>query len=586
MAVVDDARKAKLLALADDLFGEEAPVTNKKPPASRPTRIKNEPEKEVKRNHSDVTSESKLVETAKYVDKVADQMAAKGRNKAKPNGTKNGHRPPEQNVSQPVYRTEPSERRNEGKVIRENTRKPQINNIKPEPVIHKSAESQESELEKLIRQRTEATNKMILNTTARNSYSGEREPVLSRPIKENAKETKLPKKEKKQNSKQTKVATNHDQPKQEIAISDETRKKAKESKAQKAAKKLKMAEKKKEMATVLTNLAEQRISENNHQSALKLLDQAIDINQKDVYLISTRSYCHNILSNYSLALKDANRSIRQDERHVDGYLEKAKALIGLEKFKEAQRALDLPLSVQPDNYEAIKLLNEAKALQTKSPHSSKNKSQNGSRDVSKGAERKNSAPRVEQFDGLVQITNQVSPVPFSNVLPKAFSDAKDSKVEKGIGKVEQNAETESCPTNIFNYTGLIVIGMDSKGKKEKVQVRARALFEQFGKITNIATFKNGSCLITFDNCDSPRYAIEKYHVSDLAPKENGQPLVLRFTAGFNQKLPNGDRKWTSDECYHWRTTGCDTSLRQCTKRHVPVCKGVDFQDWMMEDIWF
>ena len=146
------------------------------------------------------------------------------------------------------------------------------------------------------------------------------------------------------------------------------------------------------------------------------------------------------------------------------------------------------------------------------------------------------------------------------------------------------------PVNIIGWHGVYIRNLDTDVSRDTVQ----EIFSVFGKIYYCEVKKwdrIAAAYIHYDNPRSPAKAIHLYQgINDARLSYNETRLVMRFTNGYNQerRLINvgsaATRRWTSSECFHWRTNGCDLAIRKCTKDHKPMCRGIDFQPWMLKVI--
>ncbi|KAI1288357.1 hypothetical protein HDE_09434 [Halotydeus destructor] len=144
------------------------------------------------------------------------------------------------------------------------------------------------------------------------------------------------------------------------------------------------------------------------------------------------------------------------------------------------------------------------------------------------------------------------------------------------------------PANILGMNGVFVGNISPRQTEETLH----DYFKPFGNVTNIFINPNRySAFVHYSLPTPPVAAMFEYHALNVPGLSNGdRRLVLRFVPGNGQTYRdynrNRGRKWTSRECYYWRTTGCDIAIRQCHQIHHPMCRGIDFQAWMISDIRF
>jgi len=153
-----------------------------------------------------------------------------------------------------------------------------------------------------------------------------------------------------------------------------------------------------------------------------------------------------------------------------------------------------------------------------------------------------------------------------------------------------NDEDRILPANIIGYHGVYIRGLSKDIKNSEV----KKVFQQFGVVRMVimkVRRDKQRAYIYFENPESPRHAIKTYMgVVDPVLSAPKTQLVLRFIPANHQPRRMewlGDqarRTWTSNECYYWRRNGCDRQVRECHREHYPICRGIDFQGWMTEDV--
>ncbi|KAI1298617.1 hypothetical protein HDE_04102 [Halotydeus destructor] len=140
------------------------------------------------------------------------------------------------------------------------------------------------------------------------------------------------------------------------------------------------------------------------------------------------------------------------------------------------------------------------------------------------------------------------------------------------------------PDNIFGYNGVYIYSLN---RNVTVQL-VKKYFSEFGTITDLTLSRRepNTAFISYTCPSAPVEAIYEYHgliIQRLSP--NGKRLKMRFAPGTSQKYLT-NREWTSRECKYWRTTGCDERIRKCTRLHLPMCRGIDYQPWMVTEIMY
>lgn len=133
--------------------------------------------------------------------------------------------------------------------------------------------------------------------------------------------------------------------------------------------------------------------------------------------------------------------------------------------------------------------------------------------------------------------------------------------------------------NIFSLNALLVDNLHEDYDHEALC----EIFGSFGSIVNIRCKENSEQLIIeYNNADSPRMAIS--YLSRLPLPQVSRPnhcLQFRFYKSENQRnlrICKQNQAKSSNECYFWRTTGCQNV--NCKFYHNRLAKGVDYQEWM------
>ena len=62
------------------------------------------------------------------------------------------------------------------------------------------------------------------------------------------------------------------------------------------------------------------------------------------------------------------------------------------------------------------------------------------------------------------------------------------------------------------------------------------------------------------------------------PRTTQQHALTPHLSSLGGGVNLGPNKQQTQECYYWRTTGCDRE--RCTFKHLPAHKGIDKQSWM------
>ncbi|KAJ1965263.1 Hsp90 cochaperone, partial [Dipsacomyces acuminosporus] len=102
-------------------------------------------------------------------------------------------------------------------------------------------------------------------------------------------------------------------------------------------------------ADELKSLGNKAFAAGNHDEAIKLFTQAIDVDPANHVLYSNRSASLASLKKYEEALKDAEKTIEIKPDWPKGYSRKGAALFGLQRFGEAHETYEAGLKIDPSN---------------------------------------------------------------------------------------------------------------------------------------------------------------------------------------------------------------------------------------------
>lgn len=140
-------------------------------------------------------------------------------------------------------------------------------------------------------------------------------------------------------------------------------------------------------------------------------------------------------------------------------------------------------------------------------------------------------------------------------------------------------------TNLLGFMGLYVGNLSPDLTKEQLE----RIFSKYGEpVKAHRLIRSPVAFIKYENTESPRAAIDDLF-GVLLPEltlNQDQPLKLHFDRNDAQlkanyrptDLPRED----NGECYSWRTTVCRRG-KSCTKKHIPINRGIDFQMWMIRN---
>ena len=102
------------------------------------------------------------------------------------------------------------------------------------------------------------------------------------------------------------------------------------------------------------------VKEKKYKEALDCYSKAIEYNPKEPILYSNRSAMHSNLSEFELALKDAEKAMELKPDYIKSYLRKGKALEGLNRKKEALAIYELGLQKNQNDAQLKQAINDLK----------------------------------------------------------------------------------------------------------------------------------------------------------------------------------------------------------------------------------
>ncbi|KAI1298618.1 hypothetical protein HDE_04103 [Halotydeus destructor] len=338
----------------------------------------------------------------------------------------------------------------------------------------------------------------------------------------------------------------------------------------------------------------------NYSQAIHLLSQAIQLDGKTMSYHIDICLCYRRLKQHREALKVINNALKLAEENHALHGEKGHILMLMGRFKDAESSLrtacrlkecDLYVKKQFKVRELAlldlgfngatsrKFAGKCQCIDDAIAGATEQEVIHSNRPIIPKVKH-NPEPDGREFSALSRIkdVNRTSSIE----LAESCSDFRESKSASYLAPVA----CHSRPVNIFGCKGLFIYNLNRSVTVEL----AKQYFSEFGTITDLTMSQYGphSALITYTSPSAPVEAIYKYNgrlVDHLSPK--GERLKMRFKSGTNQKYPkNHNREWLSTECKYWRTTGCDERIRKCTRDHLPMCRGIDYQPWMVTDIFY
>ncbi|KAG5855284.1 hypothetical protein ANANG_G00047470 [Anguilla anguilla] len=303
----------------------------------------------------------------------------------------------------------------------------------------------------------------------------------------------------------------------------------------------------------LTEKGIRLVQKGQYADAISKFTEAIHYIPNDYRFFGNRSYCYACLDQYAMALSDAERSIQLAPDWPKGYFRKGSALMGLKRYREAEKAMEQVLRLDNDCEEARTDLFTCRVLQ------------------------------------LVELGFEE---PQSVLLLKKFSTVKAVLSSLEVAKGEdldplQDQSGAPCPSL---WVGNVTVDLTEK--------QLRDLFKTCGEIDSIRVLHERFCaFVNFKNANMAARALETLQGKEI---ENTR-LVIRYPDRRPLRAPPsplrtapcvaplvsqqaaaaGPRRQgpiNGNECYFWRTTGCHFGDK-CRYKHIPEQQGRDRKPW-------
>uniref|UniRef100_A0A3B5LWA8 Zgc:123010 n=1 Tax=Xiphophorus couchianus TaxID=32473 RepID=A0A3B5LWA8_9TELE len=323
-------------------------------------------------------------------------------------------------------------------------------------------------------------------------------------------------------------------------------------------------EARKELFTFLC-LAEKGIKlvqEGQYAQAACMFTEAIKCDPKDYRFFGNRSYCYYCLEQYPQALGDAERSIELAPEWAKGYFRKGRALIGMKRYSEAEKAMEQVLKLDKHCEEAVNDLFSCKVLQLMVNEF--------------GFEEMQSVVLLERFSSVQAVLASCSDACDWTVYPVIIMYL--------VMYCLSCYFRSPCPSL---WVGNVTTEITEKHLWD--------LFKTYGDIESIRVLHERFCaFVNFRNADMAARAMEKlngYCIENTRlvvryPDRRTQrvlPIPLRTFFPVTQQTgtgagPRRRGPVNGDECYFWRTTGCHFGDK-CRYKHFPDQKGKDRKPW-------
>ncbi|KAK7485878.1 hypothetical protein BaRGS_00022873 [Batillaria attramentaria] len=328
-----------------------------------------------------------------------------------------------------------------------------------------------------------------------------------------------------------------------------------------------------------------------YNAAIQLFTEAISLDPKDFRFLGNRSYC------FDRALKDAEKAIKLAKDWPKGYFRKGRALAGLNRFSEAEEAFLQVLKLDKNCEEAVQELQQVRTRQLTDMGFSHGQAL---------AAIKKHATVQAALESLLAGTDE------SLAGEVYVSDEEEYVVPKSIPAPQPAShhatDVKMDPKNPEGLTALWVGNV----LPQVTERRLTQMFQKYGPVVSVRMLPEKYCafinfklkesagramqalqgfecegqhlLIRFpDNPINPtgNITIRKPHAATTTATKTGASAAAAPQQPKGQGVRNTPKlsgPVNGDECYFWRTTGCDYG-DACRYRHVQKHKGVDKKPW-------
>uniref|UniRef100_S4RIE8 Zgc:123010 n=1 Tax=Petromyzon marinus TaxID=7757 RepID=S4RIE8_PETMA len=274
-----------------------------------------------------------------------------------------------------------------------------------------------------------------------------------------------------------------------------------------------------------------------YSEAVKCFSKAISIDPYDYRPFGNRSYCYDMLRQFPKALKDADVALDLFPGWAKGHFRRGRALLGLEKYKQAEEAFKRVLDLDKDCEEAVEALFSIKV------------------------------ERLMQVQYAVAVGLRCQ-AQYNAWLAIVFSIA--VSVDYFLF---QRMEANSL------WIGNVTSNVTEKAIMD--------LFKRYGTIRSVRVMHERYCaFVNYTNGEAAAKAMSALQGCEVANTK----LLIKYPDHHPSNTPKAESKTSNiplsgdkkrgpingNECYFWRTTGC-TFEDRCRFRHVPENRSVDLK---------
>ncbi|XP_029645981.1 uncharacterized protein LOC115219833 isoform X4 [Octopus sinensis] len=284
----------------------------------------------------------------------------------------------------------------------------------------------------------------------------------------------------------------------------------------------------------------------HYAAAIDLFTEAIRLDPSDFRFFGNRSYCYERIQQYDKALKDAEKSISISSNWPKGFFRKGRALAGQKEMGFTK-------------LQAEAAITQYGTVQT-------------------------------ALDSLL-----------AGIVADNLNNGLGSEKEFSINNLNHITINSSCsspmdtkmdPANPEGLTALWVGNVLPEVSEKKLN----QLFSRYGPLSSVRCLPDRFCaFINFKTKESAGKAMNSLQGVECG----GQKLLIKFpdnpiinvgnvtilkastsnnSKRFRYNLPKQSGPVNGNECYFWRTTGCQFGDK-CHYHHFPDHKGIDLKPW-------
>ncbi|XP_067935855.1 uncharacterized protein [Watersipora subatra] len=348
----------------------------------------------------------------------------------------------------------------------------------------------------------------------------------------------------------------------------------------------------------------------DYPEAIAQFTEAIKLEPSDYRFYGNRSYCYDRIMVFDKALSDADKCIELSPEWPKGYFRRGRALAGLKLFSDAEKAFTQVLKLDKTCEEASKELSRVRTQQLIDMGFS-------AKDAERALLNKNSLQQA--LDTLLSNVSTDLTISADDVY---ISDAEDETADSpvlvaaSVQKIQNmlksnpvkalhhnNSETfieekKMDPTNPEGLTALWVGNV----LPSVSEVDLQTLFNRYGHVSSVRCLPERFCaFVNFKSKEAAGKAMNALQGFEVS----GQHLLIKFPDNpiaqaqtksvkslpvgaysakeKRERVPPSSATKVSgpvngDECYYWRTTGCQFGSK-CRHKHIPESRGIDRKPW-------